>query len=48
MNDIPEIDNDSFDIEDSEDIIGLAKSLVDGSHIGLLSTINLEGKPEVR
>jgi len=48
MNTIPEIDSDSFDIEDSEDIIGLARTLVDGSHIGLLCTVNLEGKPEVR
>ena len=44
----PDIDSDSFDIEDSEDVIGLARSLVDGNHIGLLSTINLDGKPEVR
>ena len=48
MNTAPEIDSDSFDIEDTEDIIGLARSLVDGSHPGLLSTINLSGKPEVR
>jgi len=48
MNTPPEIDSDSFAIEDSEDIIGLAKSLVDGSHLGLLTTVNQEGKPEVR
>jgi general stress protein 26 len=48
MNTAPEIDSDSFDIEDSDDIIGLAKTLVDGRHPGLLCTVNLEGKPEVR
>lgn len=44
----PEIDNDSFDMEDAEDVIGLAKSLVDGRHLGILTTVNEKGKPEVR
>jgi len=48
MNTTPEIDSDSFDIEDCEDIIGLAKHLVDGTRAGILTTINLDGKPEAR
>ena len=48
MNIAPVIDSDSFDIEDSEDIIGLAKSLVNGSHAGILATVDQHGKPEVR
>ncbi|HEY5895599.1 MAG TPA: pyridoxamine 5'-phosphate oxidase family protein [Chthoniobacterales bacterium] len=44
----PEIDSESFDIEDSEDIIGLAKSLVNGRHPGILCTVDQEGKPAVR
>ena len=43
-----QIDSESFDIEDSEDIVGLAKSLVDGRHMGILGTVNQEGNPEVR
>ena len=48
MNTAPEIDPESFDIEDSEDILGLARTLVNGHHPGILSTVNDEGKPEVR
>ncbi|EDY19066.1 pyridoxamine 5'-phosphate oxidase-related FMN-binding [Chthoniobacter flavus Ellin428] len=48
MNNAPTLENDSFDIEDSDDIIGVAKGLVDGRHFGVLSTINQDGKPEVR
>ncbi len=48
MNTAPETDSESFDIEDSEDIIGLAKSLVNGLHAGILSTVDQDGKPEVR
>lgn len=44
----PVIDSDSFDIEDSEDIVGLAKTLVNGSHAGVLSSVDADGKPEVR
>ena len=37
-----------FDIEDSGDIIGLAKSLVDGRHPGVLATVDGEGQPHLR
>ena len=48
MNIGPEIDSESFDIEDSEDIIGLAKTLVNGRHAGILSTVDESGRPQVR
>ena len=48
MNIGPEIDSESFDIEDSEDIIGLAKNLVNGRHAGILSTVDESGRPQVR
>lgn len=44
----PVIDSDSFNIEDSDDIIGLAKTLVNGSHPGVLSSVDQHGKPEAR
>lgn len=48
MSNSPISENDHFDIEDGEDIIGVAKGLVDGHHLGVLSTVNESGKPEVR
>jgi general stress protein 26 len=48
MNTAPEIDSESFDIEDSADILGLARTLVNGHHAGILATVDHEGKPEVR
>jgi len=48
MNTTPELDHDAFDIEDSGDIIGLLKSLVDGHHPGLLCTIDARGWPAIR
>lgn len=41
-------EENTFDIEDSEDVIGLAKSLVNGKHPGILSTVDAEGKPQLR
>jgi len=38
----------AFDIEDSEDIMGLARSLVNGRHPGVLGTVGMDGIPEVR
>lgn len=43
---VPE--NDSFNIEDSDDIIGVAKGLVDGRHFGILGTVDEKGSPAVR
>ncbi len=48
MNLTPEIDSESFDLEDSGDIIGLAKHLVNGRHPGILATVDLNGRPAVR
>jgi len=48
MNTILQNDSESFDIEDSEDVIGLAKTLVDGHHAGILSTVDQDGRPQVR
>jgi len=48
MNTSPEIDPESFDIEDSGDIIGIARHLVDGHHPGLLATVDENGNPAVR
>jgi general stress protein 26 len=48
MNTKPTIDCESFDIEDSEDIIGLAKTLVNGRHPGILGTVDEHGKPALR
>jgi len=48
MNTTPEIDSESFDIEDGGDIIGLAKGLVNGRHPGILATVTQNGKPAVR
>jgi len=48
MNTIPEIQTDNFDLEDSDDIIGIAKSVVDGHHPGILATVDENGRPAVR
>ena len=42
------IDNESFDIDDSEDILGLVKGLVNGHHPGILCTVDAQGSPAVR
>jgi len=48
MNMTPDMENDSFDMEDSDDLIGVAKGLVNGHHPGILGTVNQQGKPELR
>ena len=41
-------DPDSFDIENSEDVIGFAKQLIDGSHPGIYGSVEQNGNPELR
>lgn len=48
MDTAPEIDSESYDIEDSADILGLAKTLINGHHPGILGTIDQSGKPQIR
>jgi general stress protein 26 len=48
MNTAPVIETDTFDLEDSDDIIGIAKSLVNGRHPGILCTVDRDGKPHAR
>ncbi|CAN5289999.1 hypothetical protein BH23VER1_BH23VER1_05240 [soil metagenome] len=48
MKSAPVIDPESFDIEDSEDILGLAKTLVNGRHPGILTTVDADGVPRTR
>jgi len=48
MNYSTDTENDSFDIEDSDDLIGVAKGLVNGRHPGILATVNEEGIPQLR
>jgi general stress protein 26 len=48
MSTAPEIENARFDMEDSDDIVAMAKSVVDGHHPGILSTVDEEGNPAVR
>lgn len=48
MNCPAELDNESFDIKDGEEVISLVKGLVNGRHPGILCTIGLDGKPAVR
>lgn len=48
MSPIPVIETDTFDIEDSDDIVGIAKSLVNGLHPGILCTVDQDGRPRCR
>jgi general stress protein 26 len=48
MNSSPAVEIDNFEIEDSDDIIGIAKSVVDGHHPGIMATVDEHGKPAVR
>jgi general stress protein 26 len=48
MNIAPEPERDNFEFEDADDIIGIAKSVVDGHHPGILATVDEDGKPAVR
>ncbi len=42
------LEHNFYDIEDSGDIMGLAKSLVNGQHPGILATIDGNGSPRMR
>lgn len=45
----PELDEiETFDVEDSDDIFGLVKGLVNGEHPGVLCTVNRHGTPQAR
>jgi general stress protein 26 len=50
MNTSPEFtfDETSFDIEDSGDLLGLARSLINGQHPGILATTDASGQPQMR
>lgn len=48
MKTTPEIDREPSDIEDAADIIGLARKLINGSRAGILSTVDQDGRPELR
>jgi general stress protein 26 len=41
-------DGETFSLEDSDDIVGMARQIVDGHHIGALATIDESGFPHVR
>jgi general stress protein 26 len=43
-----EFDPNTYDIEDSEDVINLARSIVNGHYPGILGTIDLDGRPQMR
>lgn len=43
-----EFDPNTYDIEDSDDVINLAKSLVNGHYPGILATVDAAGKPQLR
>lgn len=44
----PSIERLSFDLDESDDIIGLARELVDGRHPGILGTVDQYGRPQLR
>ena len=39
---------DSFSLEDSDDIVGVAKQIIDGHHIGVLTTVDEHGESHSR
>ncbi len=39
---------ESFDIEDSDDLFGVARQLIDGRHFGVLTTTDSDGAPHAR
>ena len=43
-----EFDSTTYDIENSDDVINLAKSLVNGHFPGILATIDADGRPHTR
>lgn len=38
----------SFDFENSDDIVGVARELIDGNHPGILTTVDEKGRPHAR
>lgn len=44
----PHLLTDAFDLDDCEDIVGMAKHLIDGHHPGILSTVDAAGRPHLR
>jgi len=38
----------AYQSEDSEDLLGLVKSLIDGTHPGVLTTVEASGRPHAR
>lgn len=42
------LEHNFYDIEDSGDVLGLAKSLVNGRHPGILGTVDSRGAPKMR
>jgi len=44
----PQLETQAFDIEDSEDVMNLARQLINGEHPGILCTIDDEGFPRMR
>lgn len=39
---------DNFDPEDSDDLFGVARQLIDGRHFGVLTTVDADGAPHAR
>jgi len=48
MNAPKDFEADHDELEDSADIIGIARSIVDGAHPGILATVDEKGNPAVR
>jgi general stress protein 26 len=46
--DFPQIDTNALDLDDAEDIYGLVQELIDGTHPGILTTVDAEGRPQAR
>ncbi len=44
----PARSGESFDIEDSDDLFGIARQLIDGRHFGVLTTVDSGGAPHAR
>jgi general stress protein 26 len=44
----PILSTDTFDIEDSDDLFGVARQLIDGRHFGVLTTVDVDGAPHAR
>ncbi|HEY8901024.1 MAG TPA: pyridoxamine 5'-phosphate oxidase family protein [Chthoniobacterales bacterium] len=44
----PATSGESFSLEDSDDIFGVARQLIDGHHFGVLTTVDSDGAPHAR